>query len=218
MRLYNVAALPWGTGEDRLGIPYDEATVARWADAVQRIGVRMRGAGVRVVSMSWGLTADEISQQLLDRGLETDAARAKARGVAMQTTMRTALLALMKGSPDILFVIAAGNSGQPDDVQSDVTQNFALPNLLHVGATGTNGRPTSFTVFGKSVDVYAQGEAVKLRWPGDVIVHESGTSMAGPLVARAAAQMLAVQPGLRGSQVRAGLLASATVGRRPAAA
>ncbi len=212
VRLYNVAALPWGTGEDRLDIPYDEATIARWADAVRRIGVRMRGAGVRVVSMSWGLTADEITKQLLDRGLETDAARAKARGVAMQATMRTALLTLMKTSPDILFVIAAGNSDQPDDVQSDVTQNFALPNLVHVGATGTNGRPTSFTVFGKSVDLYAQGEAVKLRWPGDVVVHESGTSMAAPLVARAAAQMLAVRPGLHGEDVRSGLLASATAG------
>lgn len=55
VRLYNVAALPWGRGEDKRDIPYDEATVARWATAIDHIGPRMRGAGVRVVSMSWGL-------------------------------------------------------------------------------------------------------------------------------------------------------------------
>lgn len=212
VRLYNIAALPWGMGEDKRPVPYDEATVARWAEAIGRIGPRLRGAGVRVVSMSWGLTAEEITQQLLDLGLETDQARAKARGAAMQKTIAGALEALMRGSPNVLFVVAAGNSNQTDDIQADATERFQLPNLMHIGATGTNGRPTAFTVFGKSVDLYAQGEAVRLRWPGDVVVHESGTSMAAPLVARAAAQMLAVHPDLTAAQVREGLLASAAPG------
>ena len=212
VRLYNVAALPWATGEDKLPVPYDEATIARWAAAIDAIGPRMRGANVRVVSMSWGLTADEITQQLLDRGLETESAKATARGIAMQATIRDRLMALMRSSPNILFVIAAGNSDQADDIQADATQKFALPNLLHVGATGSNGQPTYFTVFGPSVDLYAQGEAVALRWPGDIALHESGTSMAAPLVARAAAQMLAIRPGLTAAEVRHGLLETATAG------
>jgi subtilisin family serine protease len=212
VRLYNLAALPWAQGEDKRPLAYNEAVVARWAEAIRRAGPRMRAAGVRVVSMSWGLTTDEITQQLLDLGLEIDQARAKARGVAMQNTIGAALGDLMKQSPNILFIVAAGNSNQSDDIQSDVTEKFTLPNLMHIGATGTNGRPTAFTVFGKSVDLYAQGEAVKLRWPGDIVVHESGTSMAAPLVARAAAQMLAVNPALTAAQVREGLLRSATAG------
>jgi subtilisin family serine protease len=212
VRLYNVAALPWGRGEDRLDIPYDEATIARWAAAIGRIGARMRGASVRVVNMSWGLTADEITRQLLDRGLEKDAGRAKARGVAMQRTIGDALEAMMRASPGILFVSAAGNSNQADAVQADAVQRLRLPNLLIVGATGTNGRPTGFTVTGPSVALYAQGEAVRLRWPGDIVAHASGTSMAAPLVVRAAAQMLAVKPSLTPVQVRDGLLASATPG------
>lgn len=211
VRLYNVAALPWGRGEDKRDIPYDEATIARWASAIDRIGSRMRGAGVRVVSMSWGLTADEITQQLLDHGLERDAARAKARGLAMRQTIADALRRLMTSSPNILFVVAAGNSDQADDVQGDAVKGFTLPNLMIVGATGTNGRPTAFTVFGKSVAIYSQGEAVPLRWPGNIPVRESGTSMAAPLVARAAAQMLAVRPTLTAAAVRDGLLASATL-------
>lgn len=212
VRLYNLAALPWAQGEDKRAVPYDEAVVARWAEAIRRAGPRMRKAGVRVVSMSWGLTADEIIQQLLDLGLETDEARAKTRGVAMQKSIADALGEMMKASPDILFVVAAGNSNQSDDIQADATETFKLPNLMHIGATGSNGRPTAFTVFGKSVDLYAQGEAVKLRWPGDIAVHASGTSMAAPLVARAAAQMLAVKPTLTGAQLRQGLLDSASTG------
>lgn len=211
VRLYNVAALPWGRGEDRLEIPYDEATVARWAAAIDRIGARMRGAQVRVVNMSWGLTVDEIAQQLLDRGLETDEGRAKLRGVAMQKTIAEALERLIKGSPNILFVIGAGNSAQPDDIQGDAVTRLKEPNMLIVGATGVNGRPTSFTVFGDSVGLYAQGEAVKLRWPGDVPAYASGTSMAAPLVVRAAAQMLAIRPELSATEVREGLLATATL-------
>lgn len=212
VRLYNVAALPWGKGEDKLDVAYDETTIARWAAAIDRIGPRMRGAGVRVVSMSWGLTADEITQQLLARGLERNPARAKARGLAMRQTIADALRRLVDSSPGILFVAAAGNSDQADDVQGDAIKSFPATNVIIVGATGTNGNPTAFTVFGGSVAIYAQGEAVRLRWPGNITVHESGTSMAAPLVARAAAQMLAVQPKLTGSQVREGLLASATSG------
>lgn len=152
-------------------------------------------------------------QQLLDHGLEQDPARAKARGLAMRQTIADALKRMMISSPDILFVVAAGNSDQADDVQGDAVKGFTSPNLIIVGATGTNGRPTAFTVFGKSVGIYAQGEAVPLRWPGGVPLHESGTSMAAPLVARAAAQMLAVQPTLNAARVREGLLASATTER-----
>ena len=174
VRLYNHAALPWGQGEDKRPLAYDEAVVARWAAAIDRAGPRMRGAGVRVVSMSWGLTTDDITEQLLDLGFESDQAKAKARGIAMQKTIGTALENLVRSSPNILFIVAAGNSNQADDVQADVTEKFSLPNLnAHRRRRGTNGRPTAFTVFGKSVDLYAQGEAVKLRWPGDITLHES---------------------------------------------
>lgn len=211
VRLYNIAALPWGRGEDKRDIAYDEKTIARWAAAIDRIGPRIRGAGVRVVSMSWGLTADEITQQLLDSGLETDQVKARARGLAMRQTIADALRRLMVMSPNTLFVVAAGNSDQAGDVQADAASTLTVPNMVIVGATGTSGRPTAFTVYGDGVSIYAQGEAVPLRWPGNILWRASGTSMAAPLVARAAAQMLAINPKLSGSQTKAGLLASATV-------
>jgi subtilisin family serine protease len=210
VRLYNIAALPWGRDENREDIPYDEATVTRWAAAIDRLAARLKGADVRIVSMSWGLTADEITEELLDHKLETDPAKAKARGIAMQKTIGDALERLLRAASNTLFVVAAGNSNQADDVQSDSVQRLKLPNLIIVGATGTNGRPTNFTVFGPSIGVYAQGEAVPLRWPGDIAVHMSGTSMAAPLVARAAAQMVAVNAKLTAAQMRIGLVETAT--------
>ncbi len=210
IRLYNVAALPWGRGENRRELAYDEATIARWVAAMDRMGPRMRGAGVRVVNMSWGLSADEAAQQLLDQGLERDATRAKARGAAMWRNVAGALRRLIIGSPQILFVVGAGNSDQDEAVQGDAVLSFPAANRLIVGATGTSGRPTSFTVTGRNVDLYAQGEAVRLRWPGDMLVHQSGTSMSAPLVARAAAQMIALNPRLTAAQVRTGLLATTT--------
>jgi subtilisin family serine protease len=212
VRLYNVSALPWGRGEDRREVPYDEATVERWVAAIDRVGPRMRRAGVRVVNMSWGLSVEEVAQQLLDQGLEKDAARAKARGHAMWRTVAAALRRLITASPNILFVVGAGNSDQDDAVQGDAVLSFPATNRLIVGATGTGGRATSFTVTGKNVDIYAQGEAVRLRWPGDMVAHQSGTSMSAPLAARAAAQMIAINPRLTAAQVRAGLLATATLG------
>jgi subtilisin family serine protease len=209
VRLFNVAALPWGRDEKRQEVAYDEATITRWATAIDRLVPRFKRAGVRVVNMSWGLTADEITQQLLDHRLETDPQRAKARGVAMQKEIASALSRLIAASSNVLFVVAAGNSSRADDVQADAVQQLNSPNLMLVGATGTNGLPTSFTVFGPSIAVYAQGEAVPLRWPGNLVVHMSGTSMAAPLVARAAAQMLAVNSNLTAAQVRQGLVETA---------
>jgi len=162
--------------------------------------------------MSWGLSADEVAQQLIDRGLERDPARAKARGAAMWRSVAQALRRLIVGSPRILFVVGAGNSDQDDAVQGDAVLSFPAANRLIVGATGTSGQATSFTVTGRNVDVYAQGEAVRLRWPGDMVVHSSGTSMSAPLVARAAAQIIATNPRLGAAQVRTGLLATATPG------
>ena len=212
VRLYNVSAIPWGSTQGPFPDAYDESTFARWAAAIQRVGERMRKAGVRAVNMSWTLTADEISQQLLQRGLEKDAGRAKARGISMQRTISDALLSMMTASPDILFVAIAGDTNQPDDILASTPGNLTLPNLMIIGAAGRNGRPTTFTTYGKHVDLYAQGDEVPLRLPGDIVSHESGTSMAAPLVVRAAAAMLALNPGLEASQVKTGLLSTATPG------
>lgn len=210
VRLYNVAALPFN--EDPRPVPMDEAQISRWVRAIEAVGPRLRGAGVRVVNMSWGISADEIAQRLLRTGNETDQATAVVRGKAMFAQADAALRRLVRESTNILFVTAAGNSNQTDEIAATAPQSIVAPNLLVVGATGTNGRPTSFTTYGKGVPLYAWGEGVPLRAPGGMSMRQSGTSMAAPLVARAAASMLAINPRLTPTQLIGGLTATATTG------
>jgi len=93
-------------------------------------------------------------------------------------------------------------------------QIFEAPNMLIVGATGANGLPTAFTSFGKHVRLYARGEAVRVRAPGGIVMKASGTSFSGPMAARAAAAMLAVNPRLSTDRVIDGLLSTAIAGER----
>lgn len=66
-----------------------------------------------------------------------------------------AMRRLLATCPDILFINAAGNSDQSDDILASTPQVIGAPNLLVVGATGTSGLPTSFTTYGKGVGIYA---------------------------------------------------------------
>lgn len=210
VRLYNVFALPFGY-EPR-PVPLDEAQISRWVEAIDRVGARMRRAGVRIANLSWGITAEEITQNLMDVGGETDRARAISRGRTLFAQADGALRRMIASSPEILFVTGAGNSNQSDVVLAASPQSITAPNLLVVGAAGADGRTTDFSTYGESVSLYAWGEGVPVRTPGGGHSHGKGTSEAAPLVVRAAAQMLAVNPRLSAQQLAQGLRATATTG------
>lgn len=208
VRLFSVSAQPWGN--DPREVVVDEAMNNRWVAAVGQLAAKFHAARVRVVNMSWGYTVDEIADKLMRYGGVTDQAQATARAKAMWTKADAAMRRLLAACPDILFVNSAGNSNQTDEIFASTPQTTSAPNLLVVGATGTSGLPTSFTTYGSGVKLYAWGQAVPLRVPGGMRMRMSGTSMAAPLVTRAAAQMLAANPRLTPTQLIEGLMASAT--------
>ena len=78
---------------------------------------------------------------------------------------------------------------------------IALPNLLTVGAVDKAGDEASFTSYGPTVVVHANGYQVESVIPGGDKLAESGTSMASPQVANLAAKILAVNPKLKPEQV-----------------
>jgi len=108
----------------------------------------------------------------------------------------------------VVVVAAAGNEGF-----NDVTYPGAYPGVVAVGATDDASRTTYFSQWGSWVKIAAPGLDVLSTWngqaqqpgegtcidsPTDDYCTLSGTSMASPHVAAAAALVLSVNPGLTG--------------------
>ncbi|MBL8151980.1 MAG: S8 family serine peptidase, partial [Blastocatellia bacterium] len=109
---------------------------------------------------------------------------------------RDALYEAIKNAPEILFVCGSGNENNDANFSEYIPATFDLPNIITIGAVDGEGKKTSFTTQGKSVDFYASGYEVESFVPGGDKMRFSGTSMASPQVANLAAKLLAVDPKL----------------------
>ncbi len=158
---------------------------------------------VRVVNMSWGGSQKDIEGALEANGVEKDAAKRAELAREIFKIGRDALYDALKSAPEILFVCAAGNSDDDNQFQELIPSSFQLPNMITVGAVDQAGDRTSFTTFGKNVEVYANGFEVDSYIPGGDRLKFSGTSMASPNVANLAAKLIAVKPSLKPAEVAA---------------
>ena len=165
--------------------------------------------GVRVVNMSWGGSVKGIENalELCHIGKTPDERKAIARDYF--DIQKDALTKAFASAPDILFVTAAGNSNEDATFVEDIPAGIVLPNLLTVGAVDKAGDEASFTSYGPTVKVDANGYQVESVIPGGEKLAESGTSMASPQVVNLAAKILAVNPKLTPAQVIALILDNA---------
>ena len=110
----------------------------------------------------------------------------------------------------VTVAVAAGNEDE-DACDSSPARE---PTALTVAATDRDDRRASFSNRGSCVDLFAPGVDIVSDWySGDTATEElSGTSMAAPHVAGAAALLLGADPGLTPAQVTDRLLGSATAG------
>lgn len=173
--------------------------------------------GIRVVNMSWGGDADDDESALEKNGIGKTAAERKKLAHHYFAMDKAGLYAALKSAPDILFICAAGNSDSSTDFEDSIPADLKLPNLLTVGAVDQAGDEASFTSYGDTVLVHANGYHVLSYVPGGRQVRFSGTSMASPNVTNLAAKLLALDPKLTPVQtialIREGATAS-TDGRR----
>lgn len=108
-----------------------------------------------------------------------------------------------------LFVAAAGNDGTDDDTYFVFPASFAAPNMLTVAATTPGDGLASFSNTGaRTVHMGAPGVGVYSTKPGGAYGYMSGTSMAAPYVAGAAALVWAARPSWSAAQVKQRLLQS----------
>ena len=183
-------------------IPF--APTVEWANKFksdfQQIGDYFRTNNVRVVNMSWGDDVSEIEQWLTKTSAEKDPAKRKEAAVTIYKIWYEAVENAIKSAPNTLFVVAAGNSDSNTAFTGDVPASFHLPNMIAVGAVDQAGEETSFTSYGDTVLVDADGFEVESYVPGGTRLKMSGTSMASPNVVNLAAKLIALDPSLTPEQ------------------
>lgn len=140
--------------------------------------------GARVINCSWGGSS-------YSRALHEAITYAYAHGV--------------------LVVTAAGNYTRNNDTSDMYPANYDVPSNLSVAASNDYDYLASFSNFGvATVPVSSPGVLIYSTIPGGTYGLMSGTSMAAPFVAGAAALSLREAPQLSGYQIKGLILSSAT--------
>ena len=146
-------------------------------------------------STGLGTTADAVTclnyvKTLKDNGVNIVATNNSWGGGFNSKALIDAITALQKDG--ILFIAAAGNDFQDNDLYPTYPASLPLPNVISVGATDRNDQLPAFTNFGRhSVHLGAPGEQILSTLPGNTYGTDTGTSMSAPHVTGVAALLAA---------------------------
>ncbi|WP_377270705.1 S8 family peptidase [Peterkaempfera sp. SMS 1(5)a] len=181
------------------------------AGSAHGVAKRASLVAVRVLDDSGGGTASDVIA-----GIDWVTAHARRPAVVnmsvgggidpdIDTAVRNSIAA------GISYAVAAGNEG----ADASGTSPARVPEALTVGATTRTDARAGYSNFGQGVDLFAPGSDITSDWStGDTATHTlSGTSMATPHVAGAAALYLAGHPMATPAQVAGALIAAAARGR-----
>jgi subtilisin family serine protease len=189
----------------------DEQSAKNWAMMFKRVIDYFKVNGVRVVNMSWTVGLEtEFTKPMEANGFGKSDEERMALAKKLFDIERRAFIQSAESASEILFVCAAGNSNNDVDFAEEFPASLNLANLITVGAVDSEGKRTSFTTEGKSVDVYSNGYQVESYVPGGARIKFSGTSMASPQVVNLAAKLWAANPKLTVKQVKELILNTAT--------
>lgn len=104
---------------------------------------------------------------------------------------------------DALFVAAAGNARNNNDIRPTFPANYEIPNVISVAATDDWDNPAYFTNYGnRTVHVASPGVGILSSHLNNNYAYLSGTSMAAPFVSGIAALMRHETPAMNNYQTR----------------
>lgn len=128
-------------------------------------------------------------------------------GSGYSSAMRDAISAA--NDKGILFVAAAGNSGQNNDASPQYPSSYNIPNVIAVAATDGNDRLASFSNYGAaSVDLGAPGVSIYSTVLYNGYGYKTGTSMATPHVSGVAGLIKGQFPAYSSNEIKAQMLSA----------
>ena len=179
------------------GNSYGVAKAARLV-AVKVLDCQGSGATSGVIAGVDWVTANAVKPAVANMSL----------GGGVSTALDNAVAASI--SSGVTYALAAGN----DNLDACNSSPSRTPSAITVGSTTSSDARSSFSNWGTCLDIFAPGSSITSAWnTGDTATNTiSGTSMATPHVAGAAALVLSAHPTWTPQQVRDALVNAATSG------
>lgn len=178
------------------------------AKELKDFALYMKQADARVANCSWGA-----SYEVLHEAVKGIADKIFGRTLPdydydVYTTMLLTKLnnkgeRMIDHSPNTLFVFAAGNDGEDNDIRPGYPSNMESDNVITVAATVDDIELASFSNYGvENVEVAAPGVGIISTSPEQEITKMSGTSQAAPYVSNIALKVTEINSELSSGEVK----------------